>query len=230
MSNKLVKEGIIKCTSGKLIIADPCIVQTEVRDIIEELETEHRAASKEYDEVRNTHYERLGRITLGMAEVLGDKALAKEAAILALETFADELRTEDQQYKANLEQAQRKLLKTPRFSIPWLAQGDNFVFYSTRDGDGIYPVIRTPEGIKVCFNFPEDRNGNLDTSRLEGRLLGTSAVDSGILMAFDSTRFDLNGGVSRDSYAEVEAPTGTYSCRYIIRRGQGFLMSKKNKI
>ena len=120
--------------------------------------------------------------------------------------------------REEFEQERKKFRKEPSLNPPYIAQTDNYVYFRNTIGDGNYPIVQTKERIHIIFNYPlkHSKEGKIETdeSRLNGRLLGHSAVDSGTQVIIDPFNVAIKKSIRPDLYCIVDVSKRKYKCKF----------------
>ena len=92
------------------------------------------------------------------------------------------------------------------------------MYFGNNIGDGEYPIIESDDGFTLIFDFPMNTNDGgiieVDTTRLEGKLLGKCCVDSASQVIMEPIGPKIHSDVRLDAYCIVDLSPGTYSCKY----------------
>lgn len=208
-SNRLVLEGKISTHSGRLLIIDPCYLSN----------FDYDKAVNRLDEPLNLLMEKRSDQECSLLDKLIESIKEMERIVESSpEEQREILRRLDHDSKA-YQTFKRRKLKRPKISPPHLLQEQLFVAFRNPIGDGFYPITQTDRRIYVVFDYPlkpVGRDGaELDESRLEGKLVGRSAVDTGIQVITDPDNFKVKSEIYPKLYSLIEVPNGSYACRFI---------------
>lgn len=215
-------EGLIPVHSGELLIIDPCYLKNfDVKDF-DELENSVFDDWQKLRERELENFREMSQVVMENADYLlkenddGKKSLDENSRSKsnAYKRKIKELGRENEAIEKEKELLQQK----PSFSPPYVTQGgDGCVMFSNPIGDGNYPVIQVPDGFRVIFNYPLMEDGRLDESKLKGKLIGRSKVDSGRQLLIDASEVEIQGPdkIHSGAYCKVPVAEGLYACRII---------------
>ncbi len=211
----LVLEGRISTHSGKLLIIDPCYLRNFNYDkAMDRLNEPLDSYMEERPKQECALLDKLAENVRNMNRIVeGESSPGERRGILrkvAHDTKAYQL-------------FKKRKPRRPKMSPPYLLQEQLFVLFHNPIGDGYYPITQTDQRIYVVFNYPlkpSEKGAKLDESRLEGKLVGRSMVDSGTQIITDSENFKIQSDVHPENYSLVEVPKGFYRCRFIRESSQ----------
>lgn len=97
---------------------------------------------------------------------------------------------------------------------PYIAQLGDAVMFRNPLGDGYYPVTQTKKRTHIVFDYPIS-GGELDESRLNGKLVGFSNVDSGMQVIADARSVVIKENEDPNLYCKLQLPNGGHQARFI---------------
>ena len=205
---ELTLKGTVACESGKLLIIDPCYLRNQYHD---EAGATYEAHLERSLELQRTELD----IAIEQSALIGaiDPKMSDTELIATLRNTGPKMEELEQRLnavKSDIEVFGRE----PRPNPPYLMQGNGYVIFQNGIGDGTYPVIRTDTGWKIVFNYHLKKDGTLDESKLEGTLLGSSAVDSGSQMIIDPTKANIKKNIGTHAYTLLNLKPGQYKCAF----------------
>lgn len=220
---KLSTTGIVNSKSGQLLIIDTCYLQNKYHDkgITAYENYMSRAVLLQCEEIEIfAQQSRLIReIKVGMSDDELIELLRKNSP-----------KMEDLEAKMNAVQSKIEAFKhEPNPNPPYLMQGKGYVMFSNPIGDGYYPIIQTGTEWTINFNYPLKKDGVLDENKLEGKLAGRSAVDSGNQIIIDPTKASVKKNINADAYTILNLEPGKYECNFAGEENMKLSLKKFNK-
>ncbi|MDO8508808.1 MAG: hypothetical protein Q7S27_03940 [Nanoarchaeota archaeon] len=208
---RLTLEGKVLIKSEKMLIIDPCYLEKDYSQPLDDLENLYDASEiKLLDEEERIMKKTNSRTYLKMIDnVLKE---AKEKGKLTKKTMESIKEMEDNLKKyaierQNIEEKIKQLRKSSSMILPNIAQTDNYIFFANPIGDGSFPIVKNKKGIYIIFGD--------QPKTLRGRTLGYSGVESATQVIADPADIEIKKEVSRDLYAIINVSNGLYECKFI---------------
>lgn len=208
---RLTLEGRVKINSGKLLVIDPAYLADFDWQQYERVENALDARFLELleDEVEII---KTGSDIICLMSELSDEEVVETLPFLSNALHENVMR-------GKMLKAKRKTLEAmPSLVPPFIAEGADYVLFHNRIGDGYYPVLQDGKRFHIRFNYPLREKGGkmkLDKSRLDGKLVGRSAVDSATQIITDFYNFSIKDSISPELYCCIDVMSGSYACLFV---------------
>src|SRR3989338_5593775 len=219
---ELRTEGRIISPSGKLLIIDPCYLEGFDFGPIEAVDNSYfeRWHALEARELKlwERKLESIDNLIESMDEMR--EALEKGGSIRDAMQSIRGISPEEVAEREQIAKERELLKQNPGIlKPPYIAQGEQYVALSNSIGDGRYPVVQTPLTFKIIFNYWIDEKGGYDTSRLPGRLVGSSGVDSGTQVLIDLEKARIQKDIRPELYTLLDLKGKPHRCRFVGNKG-----------
>lgn len=212
----LTLEGKVS-SSSEILIIDPCYLEgfnwdESVQEVEKAWEAQWRkqiATEREALEAEGKWFDALGRIPTEK-DLFG--SFVNE--VKGLRERVDDLRKKTEEELA-------KLKAVPKLIAPYFAQGKDYVLVHTPCGDGVYPVIETPKGFEIVYDFPilpTEGGWLVDEAKLSGKLAGYSCVDSGLQVIIDAKKVRIRDDLDKNRYTLFQATREGYVCKFGVEK------------
>src|SRR3989344_375168 len=216
---ELTLEGKVSTDSGKLLIIDPCYLDNFDFSAIEKFEDEYEKKVCKLMRMDMESFKLKYSAILPSTPKNPDEmdALAIKKYLKAMDEYAKhskDNREKSEQLRKEFKQEQEQFREEPSLNPPYIAQTDNYVYFHNGMGDGFYPIVQTKERIKIVFDYPINSKGKTDESRLNGKLLGHSSVDSGTQIITDLSNVIIKKSIRPDLYCIVDVSKRKYKCKF----------------
>ena len=218
----LTLEGRVSCESGKLLIIDPCYLEGfDLR--------EYESYDKEYE---RKEFEILKAQCEASPETRSPKDLPKNPSESDLKEYLESSKswlkemTASLKTRKELDKRRAELHETSFLRPPYVVQTQNYILFRNGIGDGHYPVIQRPRSHHLIFNYPINSRGYTDKTKLDGKLVGHSCVDSASQMIIDPIKSGalkkIGSNVNKQAYCILGVEKGDYSFNFFGKSKDGY--------